>query len=211
MSQNIIQCASPNLVLYTDQASTSAVFNTQWTWTNILLRQIIGDDMYEKYDTFNIVLNSAMSTSTSAAFNTAAITAAATDDRSVIFSLTGPAWQNSSYSWKNKTNTSTAPLGNYDIPTGTTIGQPAQLRYSQMNVNTFAKSGNSFDLNISLTRVIKNATTNSYACGGATNGIQQNFPNFAFFFVIIGADLSEKGRRLHPDLIPVVPRGGGTR
>jgi hypothetical protein len=213
MSKNLEQAETAALVLYTDQ-STRSVFNTQYNWSNVQFRKILGDELYEKYDSFNLVLHTIASASTSVAFNTAALAAATIDDRNVLISITGPAWKNNSYVYKNQTNTSTSIIGNYLINVGVAggIGPPMTTVYPQININTFGKSGSdSFDLGIALTRIVLNPATQSYACGGATNGIQTDFPNFCFIFDIVGAELSEKGRRLQADLIPVVPRGGGTR
>lgn len=210
MSKDLEQLETAALVLYSDQ-STSSVFNTQYTWSNVQLRKIIGDVLYEKYDSFNLVLHTIASTSTSIAFNTAALTAATIDDRNVLISITGPAWKNNSYVLKNQTNTSTSIIGNYQIAVGAAggIGPPMTTVYPQININTFTKS-ESIEIGIALTRIVLNPTTQSYACGGATNGIQTAFPNFCFIFDIVGAELSEKGR-LSVDLIPVVPRNSGTR
>ena len=193
MSKNLEQTETASLVLYTAQASTSAVFNTQLTWSNIQFRKIIGDVMYNKYDTFNLVLHTIASASTSVAFNTAALAAATIDDRNILIAMTGPAWLNNSYSWLNQTNTASSIMGNFQIGVGVAggIGAPQTTVYPQINVNTFSKTGSdSFDIGISYKRIIPNATTSSYDVGGVTNGIQTAFPNFVFIFDIVGATVS---------------------
>lgn len=191
---NLEQTETASLVLYTSQASTTDIFNTQLTWTNIQLRKIIGDVMYEKYDTFNLVLHTITSASTSVAFNTAALAAATIDDRNILIAMTGPAWLNNSYSWLNQTNTAISIMGNYQIGVGVAggIGAPQTTVYSQINVNTFSKNASTFDIGISYKRIIPNPTTLSYDTGGATNGIQTPFPNFVFIFDIVGATLSKQ-------------------
>jgi len=190
---NLEQTETASLVLYTSQASTSAVFNTQLTWNNIQLRKIIGDVMYEKYDSFNLVLHTIASTSTSIAFNTAALAAGTIDDRNILIAMTGPAWLNNSYSWLNQTNTAESIMGNYQIGVGAAggIGPPQTTIYPLININTFSKNASTMDIGISYKRIIPNATTLSYDVGGATNGIQTAFPNFVFIFDIVGATLSK--------------------
>lgn len=191
---NLEQTETASLVLYTSQASTTADFNTNLTWNNIQLRKIIGNVMYEKYDTFNLVLHTIASASTSVAFNTAALAAATIDDRNILIAMSGPSWLNNSYSWLNQTNTSTSILGNYQIGVGVAggIGGPQTTVYPQININTFSKDASTFDINISYKRIIPNPTTLSYDTGGATNGIQTPFPNFVFIFDIVGATLSKQ-------------------
>ena len=193
MSKNLEQIETASLVLYTSQASTSTVFNSQLTWTNIQFRSIIGNVMYDKYDTFNLVLHTIAASSTSVAFNTAALAAATIDDRNILISMTGPAWLNNSYSWLNQTNTASSIMGNFQIGVGAAGGNggPQTTIYPQININTFSKNASTMDIGISYKRIIPNATTLSYDVGGATNGIQTAFPNFVFIFDIVGATLSK--------------------
>ncbi|NDB58359.1 hypothetical protein EB001_07925 [bacterium] len=195
MSESI-QTAS--LVLYTAQASSALVSNTQLIWNNINLRKICGDNMYEKYNTFNLVLHTISTTSTSVAFNTAALTAASIDDRNILLAITGPAWLNNSYVWLNGTNTNTSIMGNYQISVGAAGGNgpPTTTVYPQVNVNTFAKSAASFDIGISYKRIIPNATTGSYNVAGIVNGITTQWPDMVFIFDIIGVELAKPKNEL---------------
>lgn len=184
-----------SLVLYTAQANTKLVSNTILTWKNINLRKICGDVMYEKYNTFNLVLHTISTQATSAAFNTQAQTSLQIDDRNILINMSGLAWENNSYSFLDGCDTISSILGNYQITVSTgTQGPPTTQTYSNININTFGKSAASTDITIFYTRIVPNATTNSYAVAGNVNGITTAWPEMVFIFDIVGCELASVGR-----------------
>jgi hypothetical protein len=135
------------------------------TWNNINLRTLLGD-MYDKYDLFNICLNT-ITTSTSAAN-----TGASNDDRNVIIKLSGLPFVNQTYSVKQGCNTNICPIASFQFISNATS---TQLFYSN-NAFTFGKSQQLCNLTIQYGRVIDDLLP-------ATGTI---YPNMVFLFDIIG-------------------------
>jgi hypothetical protein len=137
------------------------------TWNNINLRTLLGD-MYEKYDLFNICLNT-ITTSQTGFAGDIGINA---DDLNVIIKLSGLPFINQTYSVKQGCNTNVCPITSFTFTNGTTN---TQYFYSN-NCNTFGKSQQSCNLTIQYGRVnddLLPITLNP-------------FPNMIFLFDIIG-------------------------
>ena len=77
---------------------------TQAIWYSINLENIVGPDIYEKYELFNLRLNT-VSYQQQATFGVDPF------DRLVYFSFSGPNWENNSYSITRKTLIAGAVLG----------------------------------------------------------------------------------------------------
>ena len=84
MSTNL----NASLVLSTTTSSNNTS-RTSFTWNNINLRMLLGD-MYDKYDRFNLCLNTISSGLSDAYFGTQA-------DAQVLVRVSGLPWVNNSY------------------------------------------------------------------------------------------------------------------
>jgi hypothetical protein len=122
--------------------------------------------MYDKYDLFNICLNTI--TTSSALANTGT----ANDDRNVIIKLSGLPFVNQTYSVKQRCNTAICPISSFLFTSNQTT---TQLFYSN-NCYTFGKSQESCNLTIQYGRVSDDALP-------ATGVV---YPNMVFIFDIVG-------------------------
>lgn len=112
------------------------------TWTNVNLRDLMGDRMFEDFDQFNIVLTNVVS-------GVSATLGTTTDDRTNLIYMSGPAWLGQAYDTATKRINSTACVGSMNYVVGTGIqwasGQAA-------NVCSFQKTSNLNGITISLVR-----------------------------------------------------------
>jgi hypothetical protein len=134
------------------------------TWNNINLRTLLGD-MYDKYDLFNICLNT-ITTAVAGAIGGAA------EDRNVIIKLSGLPFVNQTYSVKQGCNTNVCPISSFLFAQNTTA---TQLFYSN-NCYTFGKSQQSCNLTIQYGRVLDDALPTTVIA----------FPNIVLIFDIVG-------------------------
>jgi len=141
------------------------------TWNNINLRTVLGD-MYDKYDLFNLCLNT-VSTSNSA------LTNANTDNnqRNVIMSLSGLPWINQTYSVNKLSNTSNTVLCTFLF---FTTGNVSTQYFYSSNFATFGKNQEFVNLTLSYTRILDNSQP---VAGGA-----EVFPDVVLVFDIFGID-----------------------
>lgn len=202
-----------SLVLVGSQSNSATQNNTINTWTNINLRKILGDDMYDKYDNFNLILTNISQQSTGGVFYTQGIAAATADDANLLITVKGLSWLHNSFVVLTQDDTTSCVMGCYTVPfiiaTGGPIyGLPNSRDYPGTNVHTFSKTPTT-DITIQYKRSVPNVgAAYSYDCGlGAPNGISVNFPNMVFTFDIIGCDLSTKGRYLELEKHSSVPLG----
>jgi hypothetical protein len=144
------------------------------TWNNINLRTLLGD-MYDKYDLFNICLNTI--TTAGAGRNTLYLGGNVADNLNVIIKLSGLPFINQTYSVKQGCNTNICPISSFLFVNSTTGNDitSTQLFFSN-NCYTFGKSQQSCNLTIQYGRVLDDTlpiTSNPY-------------PNMVFIFDIIG-------------------------
>jgi hypothetical protein len=161
----------------TNQYGSCDQYRLTQTWNNINLRTLLGD-MYDKYDLFNICLNT-ISTAGAGVNGTllggVAVTAA--DNLNVIVKLSGLPFVNQTYSVKQGCNTNVCPISTFLFANSGTLNNitTTQLFYSN-NYYTFGKSQQTCNLTIQYARIIDDAlptTTNPY-------------PNMIFIFDIVG-------------------------
>lgn len=202
-----------SLVLFGSQSNLASQNNTINTWNNINFRNLMGDDMYDKYDNFNLILTNISQQSTGNVFWQQGVAAATADDTNLLITVRGLSWLNNSFGVQTQDNTTNCVMGCYTIPLivatgGPIYGFPNSRDYSGTNVHTFSKTA-STDITIQFKRAVPNVgAAYSYDCGlGAPNGISVNFPNMTFTFDIIGCDLSTKGRFLELEKHSSVPLG----
>jgi hypothetical protein len=148
-----------------NQYGSSDQYKLTQTWNNINLRTLLGD-MYDKYDLFNICLNTI---ATSQSINGIGSTM---EDRNVVIKLSGLPFVNQTYSVKQGCNTNICPISTFQFVNNNTT---TQLFFSN-NCYTFGKSQQSCNLTIQYGRIVDDAlptTANAY-------------PSMVFIFDIIG-------------------------
>ena len=124
---------------------TNAV-RSQMTWNNINLRTLLGP-LYDKYDTFNLCLNSI------ACGNPALDLGVLYGDNDVdnlhhLVNISGLPFINSTYSQTTNRNTTSAVLGVFTYPTTTTaVGYRV---YNNNGILTFGKSQEQCNISITL-------------------------------------------------------------
>jgi hypothetical protein len=161
----------------TNQYGSCDAMRLTQTWNNINLRTLLGD-MYDKYDLFNICLNT-ISTAGAGASTTLLGGVAgnnSADNLNVIVKLSGLPFVNQTYSVKQGCNTNVCPISTFLFANSAQYNiTTTQLFYSN-NCYTFGKSQQTCNLTIQYARIIDDAlptTTNPY-------------PNMIFMFDIVG-------------------------
>lgn len=120
------------------------------TWNNINLRVLLGD-MYDKYDLFNICLNTI---STSQA-NTIDVNP---DSRNVNVKISGLPFINQTYNVKGGSNSSSTTIATFNfVPSNSTT----QYYYSN-NMATFGKNSDVCNITIEYFRIVDDTIPNSF-------------------------------------------------
>jgi hypothetical protein len=144
--------------------------NTQQTWNNINLKDVMGQQMYEKYDTFNIILVENIMT-----VLTAGTTFATNNEKVNMLMMSGLNFRNGCYSTVTKTQTSSVCIGFLmGTSMSTTVGVGQQYFN---NYNTFGKHTMTTDLTISMMKV-NNGLLATTSAG--------SLPDQSFLFKIYG-------------------------
>jgi hypothetical protein len=148
----------------TNQVGQINATRTQAIWYSINLENIVGPEVYEKYELFNLRLNT-VSYQQQAAFGVAPF------DRLVYFSFSGPNWENNSYSITRKTLIAGAVLGVQNF-----IENKAHTDvYDNSFICTLRKQ-KTFDMQVQLLTLDGNAPTLN---AGTL------FPRISFFFDVL--------------------------
>jgi hypothetical protein len=165
MSTNL----NASLVLSTTTSSNNTS-RTSFTWNNIDLRMLLGD-MYDKYDRFNLCLNTIASGISDAYFGTQA-------DAQVLVRVSGLPWENNSY---NITSTRASNTGKTVIASFLFVNNSQQNQYFySSNSATFSKNSDIASITIDYIRVSDLATP--------AVQVDTTFPHMAFIFDIYGVD-----------------------
>ena len=143
---------------------------TQNTWTNVNLRDVIGDSMYRKYDTFNIILIENIQTvmPSTTTFPTA-------NDKICLIYMGGLNFINNTYSAVGKNQTGQACIGFLQASAMSSTVGIAQQYFN--NYNTFTKNSQTVDLTITYRRVSDGLTAQTTV---------STFPEQSFIFKIYG-------------------------
>lgn len=139
---------------------------TSFVWNNVDLRNILGS-LYDKYDTFNLNLNTFASS-----LNPTILYGGTTgEDRQLTVLMKGLPFINSTYNCVTGNNTGTTTLGSIYFVAG-------QTTYQTFNNNfiTFAKNQEKCNISINYTRILDDTSP-------ATNN---PFPQVVFYFDIVG-------------------------
>jgi hypothetical protein len=170
--ENVLRTADLTNAL-TPNVGTCDFSKANFTWNNINLRTLLGN-MYDKYDKFNICLN----TVTTANVTAGTIPGTAPDDRIVQIYLNGLPFLNQTYDVVRGGNTNNCVIGTFNFPSA--AGSVTQYFYSS-NIATFDKRQNMLNINIFYNRVKID--------GAGTYNISNNanaFPDMIFIFDIFG-------------------------
>jgi hypothetical protein len=119
------------------------------TWNNINLRTILGD-MYDKYDCFNLCLNT-ISTAQANAIDPAL------DCRNVIVKLYGLPWKNQTYSVASGSNSSGTVITTFNFVAN---GSTTQYYYSN-NIATFTKNQDLVNITVEYSKILDGITPNT--------------------------------------------------
>jgi len=153
----------------TNNVGTINAARTDATWYSVSFRDILGD-MWDKYEVFNLRLNS-MSYQQTAAFGVAEF------DRLVYFAMSGPAWENNNYSIGRKTNIASSIIGMIDLQENLATA----VIFDNTFITTFRKQS-ACDIRIQLLTLDGQPPTLNAAT---------NFPRISWFFDITGAEFAK--------------------
>ena len=147
----------------TNTVGTINADRTSITWYSVNFRDILGAELYNQSEMFNLRLNT-VSYTAQAGFGATAF------DRLTYFQVSGPAWENNSYSTVKKCNTNSTVLGavNFNLNTPTT-----QI-FDNSFVATFRKQP-TCDITINLLTMTNSPPT--------TPGF--SFPRISWYFDIV--------------------------
>ena len=162
----------------TNSVGTADQYNTNWTWSNLNLRTLLGD-MYNKYDQFALVpIRYQTSAATGVTFGTNP------SDRTVSLNIAGLPFTNNNYNSALKTNSSNTIFGSVQID-NSAVGTSTSLLGGSMSTLTFTKNQELVNLNIYYKRLAK--TGGSYDI--ATTAY---YPDAIFIFNIYGIDKHDR-------------------
>jgi hypothetical protein len=155
------------LLLKTHEGCILSQNNAVLVWSNINLRTVLGD-MYDKFDLFNLQLNSI-----SQCIPTATL-GVSDDVRNVTMNISGLPFINQTYSVKNGTNTSESILTTFKFnnTTGT-----VQI-YNNNAILTFGKNQEQANIQINYKQVVD----------GNISVPTNPFPQMVFQFTIYGVE-----------------------
>ena len=166
--------ANASLVLKSLDLSINATSNigscdahiTNMTWFNINIRTLLGD-MYDKFDTFNLCLNSVTSSVGNTDFGTT------DDDRNVLINVGGFPFLNQTYATVSGHNTNSTVMGSVFFQ------HSAITQYTFINsYATFGKNTDLLNINIFYTSIGTNKLPAS----------PDAFPEVVFIFDIYGVE-----------------------
>ncbi len=154
------------------------------TWSNVDIRTIIGDELWDKHQYFSLTLVSFLTTGwDKPPFTTIAGPTYTHENTSAIVYLQGLQFVNCGYSSITKNNTAIAPIGVFTYPYN---GQ-GTLVQNNTNCNIiFRKGGSVVDLSISLIRITDGV---SLTYGGSTgNDLANALSPQCYWFKIEGVE-----------------------
>lgn len=158
-------------------SSHKNVDNTNFTWTNINLRKVLGYDMYEKYDTFKLTLSQI----SSVAVDVDSEYGITVNDKLVNIIITGLPFQNGTYDTRLNMITNKCYISVYKFPKSANIIYPFDQPYTKETSVCFNKNQESCNLNIYYTTVDTDLIPTASAFP---------YPDVIFEFVIEGVKLS---------------------
>ena len=146
---------------------TANANGTQLTWNNINLRVLLGE-LYEKYDRFNLCLN------TIATSNADVIGSGDANNRCTYITISGLPWTNNTYNQKSNTNINETVIATCVFVSGV---QTTNYYYGN-NTATFGKNQDVCSITITLKKILDDALPTT----------ANPFPKIMFIFDIEGVD-----------------------
>jgi len=157
-----------DLTLNTSNAiGTADQFGTSFTWNTINLRVLMGD-LYDKYDRFNLCLNTIATTTLANG------TFAGNDDRCLYVTIGGLPWINNTYSQRFNTNQNDTVIASFYY---TPNAQTTQYYYGN-NIATFKKGSGVHNISINFLKILD----------GTRPVPTANLPALIFMFDIVGVE-----------------------
>jgi len=159
------------LVLNSVNASSINSMRSSITWNNINLRNLLGD-MYDKYDRFNLCLNSISTAYTAFALS-------ATNNSQVLIRLSGLPWVGCNYNITSSgmnVNNIYNIIGTFKFSSSTP--QEPLTQYFYESIATFSKNSDIISITIDYLRLVDLLTPDT------TN----TYPQMTFIFDIYGID-----------------------
>ena len=150
----------------TTNIGTANQYGTVLTWNNINLRVVLGD-MYDKYDRFNLNLNT-IATGVAGNYGGTA------DERSNYVLISGLPWTNNTYNQSTNSNTNSTVIASIYIQPN---AQTTQYFYGN-NTSTFSKNQDVCNITISFLRIND----------GLAPNVTIAYPKIIFIFDIEGID-----------------------
>jgi len=150
-------------VPYVNQLGSMNAKGSSITWNNINLRTLLGD-MYDRYDIFNICLNT-ISTAQANAIDTNA------DSKNVTVKISGLPWINQAYNVKTGVNGMSTVIATFNFTSNTSTTQ----YYYSNNIATFGKNQDTCNITLEYWRILDDVIVNSFSpitslTGTATTG-----------------------------------------
>ena len=158
----------------TNSAGISNSAFSNFTWTNIDLRTVLGD-MYYKYDLFNLCLTTASTDFNPTAPANGTYLNGALDNALVTIYISGLPWKNQTYNQPTNHNGIQVPIATFNFPTA--IGTYSSQNYNNPKFVTFAKSQDTCNINIQYRRIYDDLEAISPTVG---------LPQVIFLFSIYG-------------------------
>lgn len=134
------------------------------TWFNIDMKEVVGPDLYDQYEYFNLRLSAIV-------YNAPGTWGSTEDDRAFNFIVEGLPFVNNTYSVQTKTNTGQCIIGNTILVSGTSA---RSLVFDSTWMATFYRCA-TINLRIFFQKIDRTA----FNLGTATM-----FPRFTFYFTI---------------------------
>jgi hypothetical protein len=163
-----------SLILNTKFKSVTTNNNTKNTWYNINLKSLL-QGMYDKYDSFNLCLNTI---STGVSSSNAGTNA---QDKNVIVYISGLPFISQGYNSNTQTIKSETVIGSFTFPTNTTNTTATQYFYSS-NICTFNKTCDMLNITIELRTVGDDGTPVTV----------NTYPDQVYIFDIYGVEPNNK-------------------
>ena len=174
-----------NLILRTDEAFNNDIYDTNFTWNNVDMRLLLGDNMYNKYDLFTLNI---VGLAIGVPANTTTLYGKDPDDRLVDINISGFSFVKSGYCYVKNALKSSSVITPYNFPSSLSGNSFNSFCIDNSSL-TFTKD-EMISINIYYTRSNSNSA-GTYAINNvltATTITPICFPQVSFYFKIAGID-----------------------
>jgi hypothetical protein len=165
----------------TTSFGTMNTLGTEMSFSSISMKNVLGE-LYDQYDTFNIILNSVTVPQSPATYGAVGL-----NFNNIMLYMGGLAFKTSNtYSNITKTSQTQAMVGNFQIPTWVVNGPGTVLYFNDTFCNTFGK----FEDYINITLSLRTPT-------GALQVPAGLYPQMVYNFTIVGVDGARPAQYIH--------------